>query len=333
MFTPARSAAPDPALRARVVHRSWLRYAAGPALSHRPAHVRAASALVPFAGGHVVVQDDALYLGWLADGRVTALPLPAPDGERLFDEGRGNKHLKPDLEAACPWPTPSGDVLVAFGSGSTPRRERLLVADAAPRGPDGARFVDAPELYAALRARLGAGVDLNVEGALRVAGGRLRLLQRGNGAGRVDAALDLDGSWLDAVLAGGDPAPPRVLDAVRWSLGDLGGVGLTFTDGAPLSGDVWLFSAAAEASPDAVADGPVAGSAIGWADTRGSRWAPLIGPDDRPLPIKLEGITLVEPGLVWGVVDADDPDAPSELLHVRLDGPWPGLPGWAPDRP
>lgn len=319
-----RRARRDPALTARVVDRVPLRYAEGadPQLD-RPAHVRAASAVVRVGPGHVVVQDDALFLGALSPDGVTATTLPSDDGRRLFDDGRGNKMHKADLEAACTWSTPHGTFLVAFGSGSTPRRERLLVARCAPEGLGDPVFHPAGPLYAALRAHLPPGAELNVEGALRTSDGRLRVIQRGNGLLAVDAVLDVDGAWLDALLGEGRGGGPRVVGYARWSLGDIDGVRLTFTDGAPLSGPRWLFSAAAEASPDAVADGPVAGSAVGWADEAGGAWAPLTDASGALVPCKLEGLTLVRPGEVWGVVDADDPDTPSELLHLHLDGPWP----------
>jgi hypothetical protein len=305
------------------VERLPLLYADGPdARVDRPAHVRAASALVRAGRGHLVVQDDALFLAAFGDAGVRATPLPSPDGVRQFDDGRGNKALKPDLEAACAWPTSEGEVLVAFGSGSTSRRERVLVTGLRPDGPSGARLVEAGSLYAAVRACLPSDAELNVEGAFRVRAGVLRLLQRGNGRVGVDAVVDVDGRWLDGVVAGAPPEP-RVLSCARWSLGHLDGVRLTFTDGSPLDDVRWLFSATAEDSPDTVADGPVTGSVVGWADDDGGAWAPVIDGSGAIVRCKLEGLARVRAGEAWGVVDADDPNAPSELLRLRLDGPWP----------
>ena len=306
-----------------MIARVPLRYAEGsdPALD-RPGHVRAASALVRVGRGHVVVQDDALFLGALGLAGVSATTLPAPDGVRLFDEARGNKARKPDLEAACLWPTGRGDVLVALGSGSTPLRERLLIARLTAEGPADAHLVDAGPMYAAVRACLPVETELNLEGAFRTPDGRLRVLQRGNGRGGVDAVIDVDGRWLDLLLAGGTTTP-QVVACATWSLGALQGVRLTFTDGSPLPGAGWMFSATAEASPDAVLDGPVAGSAVGWADEHGGAWAPVTDESGEIVPCKLEGLSLVRPGELWGVVDADDAERPSELLHLSLEGPWP----------
>ncbi|MCK6506291.1 hypothetical protein L6R53_23445 [Myxococcota bacterium] len=315
------------------MRREPLRYAEGPSAAlDRPGHVRAASALLATPHGHLVIQDDALFLACRGPtGRVEALALPAPDGVRLFGDDRGNKAGKLDLEAALSWPSPGGPLLVALGSGSTPARERVVVMPLSGGPP---RVRRAPGLYAALAGAL-AGAALNVEGAFRTGQGHLRLLQRGNGAGGVDAVIDLDGGWLDAWLAGGEGAPP-LRGVVRWHLGLLDGVPLSWTDGLALPASPgaptrWLFSAAAEASPDAVRDGPVTGSVLGWADEEGGAWAPVRDERGALARVKIEGIAAGDRGTAGGdggtilaVTDADDPQAPAELLTLRLEGGWPG---------
>lgn len=310
-----RTAVQDPRLRARVVRRVELRYAEGPSPDHdRPGHVRAASGLVAAGRGHLVIQDDALFLAALEGGAVSAMHLPSTDGVRQFDEGRGNKAHKPDLEAACGW---VDGVVLAFGSGSTARREQVAVVDGS-----GVRLVPCARLYAALREAL-PDAELNVEGALRAADGALRLLQRGNGRGGVDAVIDVDGRWVDALLAGAADPMAVVRSVVRWRLGQVDGVPLGFTDGCALTGDRWLYAAAAEASPDAVLDGPVAGSAVGWCDGREARFALVTDEAGGPLAVKLEGISYTPEHGLLGVADPDDPDRAAELLTFVLDGPWP----------
>lgn len=314
----------DPQRRAIVTARRPLGYAGGarPALD-QPGHVRAASGLLRWGRGWLVIQDDALFLGHLRQAggeiQVEAVPLPSPDGLRRFQDSRGNKADKPDFEAVLRWPGPAGEVVLALGSGSTPRRERVLVLE---RGAE-PRVLEAGPLYAALRAALPAEVELNIEGALRTARGDLRLLQRGNGRGGLDAVIDLEGGGIDAWLRGrGDPPVVRALR--RWELGALDGVRLGFTDGAPLEGERWLFAAAAEASPNAVDDGQVEGSVVGEADEEGGAWAPLTDADGAPLPVKLEGIARRRDGVLLGVLDADDPEVASELVEIRLLGAWGG---------
>jgi hypothetical protein len=105
----------------------------------------------------------------------------------------------------------------------------------------------------------------------------------------------------------------------QYDLGAIDGVPLTFTD-ATLWRDGLLYTAAAEASPDAVRDGVVAGSAIGVIDDAGrTRWTPLRDVDGGPFGAKVEGVA---PGddvdALWVVIDVDDPTVPSELCAVRL---------------
>lgn len=316
-----RRAQRDQKLRATVIERTPLRYAEGAdAAADRPAHVRAGSAIVRMQDQWVVIQDDALFLARLtADGQVRSEPLPAIDGLRQFDELRGNKHQKLDLEAACLWPTPGGPLLLAFGSGSSPKREQLLAAI-----PGDPRLIATPTLYAALRASL-PEAELNIEGAWRSPAGHLRLLQRGNGLGGVNAVIEVDGGFLDALLAG-RVSPVLVRCCERWSLGALDGVPLTWTDAIPRGGH-WLFCAAAEDSPDAVADGPVIGSALGWCDDVTARWTPLMDVNNHPLTDKVEGLALGDhPDELLLVTDPDDATRPAELLRLSLTGDWPQTP-------
>jgi hypothetical protein len=232
----------DPALTAVVVRQTPLHYADGadPA-TDRPAHVRAGSSLARVPGGIAVIQDDANFIAVVAtDGSVSCITLPADaTGQRQFDDNRGNKRRKLDLEACVSMATGGGTLLVALGSGSRPTREQVaLVEWTADSGPV-VTVTNAAGMYAALRAVPEfAGSQLNLEGAVQVAT-RLRLFGRGNGATRgdlrpVNATCDLDWPALLAHLrAPGDipaPAPQRV---VQHELGRLQGVALGFTDATP----------------------------------------------------------------------------------------------------
>jgi hypothetical protein len=324
------------ALGARIVRSVPLLYADGAdAALDRPAHVRSASALVPWGGALVVVQDDALFLA-LADprtGRCRPVTLPAGEGgARQFDDVRGNKRHKPDLEAATAVPDGAGGtVLVAFGSGSTPTREAVLLARGLGTPGAEVRLAAVPALHAALRAAEGfSGSALNVEGAA-YRGGRVVLVNRGNGAptgGRepVDAFCTVP--WealrlhLEDPARAPAPAPEAVLPCV---LPAVGGCRLTLTDAAWI-GRRLLFTAAAEDSPNAVDDGPVTGSAVGWLPAEGEAGgvALLCEADGAPALRKVEGIAAgPRPRTLYLCTDPDAPDAPSELLEVELTGPWP----------
>lgn len=327
----------DPRLRAVVVSRRPLLYTGGAdAATDRPAHVRAGSALARAGARFVVVQDDASFFAVLTpDGAVDPLVLPyAPGGERQFSKGRDNKQLKLDLEACVTLPDGR---LLAFGSGSTEVRERVVLARLAdsPDASSELKLVHAPAFYAALRNEPRfSGSELNVEGAALVLPlGVLRLFQRGNGAASgdrqpVDATCDVALDALIRHLEAPGAVPPPVLGAiVQWELGAIDGTRLTFTDACAERGRLF-FLAAAEASPNAYDDGPVAGVVLGvTADERPhgtARLALLTDESGAPFRAKAEGLVLDpdEPSRAVIVLDLDDPERPSELCTLRLEGPW-----------
>ncbi len=311
----------DPTLSARVVGRQPLLYTAGPDTSlDRPVHVRAASAIARLPGGRLaIVQDDASFIALLdARGHVRDVPLPAPDGIRLFDTTRGNKGKKLDLEACVVM----GERLIAFGSGSTGARERVVLFDDAL----GARVVHAHELYGALRAA-GAfsGSELNIEGAARHEGD-IVLFQRGNGAPHggilpVNATARLEEQALLAYLDGAGPCPP-IASITSWDLGHAARVRLTFTDAATTPRGTLAFLACAEDTADAIQDGPVSGVALGLLDDRAgmARLTTVLDEQERPLTDKGEGLAFESATRAFVVVDKDDPSLPSEMLELRIDG-------------
>lgn len=301
----------DTRLRAMVVARTPLFYAEGPSPQHdRPAHVRAGSGLAWRGESLVVVQDDALFLAHVdpKTGRATAEALPSIGGQRQFDKGRGNKMAKADLEAVCVFET--GE-LVAFGSGSSPRRESVVLED---------ELVAANGLYAALRAEKGfSGCELNVEGAT-VHAGDLVLFNRGNGSPKdlaCDASVRLAAAPFLSWLRGKGKLPP-LRDVTRYELGTIDGVRLTFTDAAVRGGSL-AYLAAAEESPDAIEDGPVAGTALGWITGDEVRYC-VIEERGEPFREKAEGLALDprDESLAWIVLDKDEPDAPAELCRLEL---------------
>lgn len=342
MPVPSAVAEVVPDLEARVVSRRPLLYARGADASlDRPLHVRAGSALARLDGGLLaVVQDDASFVA-LVDprlgGEVFDLPLPSEDGVRQFGHARGNKHEKLDLEACLV----TDGVLLAFGSGSTPRRERVLVLSAswstpgqAASAPAEARaaIVHAEALYAAMRADPAfCGSELNVEGAV-VRGPDVLFFQRGNGApardlAPVDATARVDRKALLAYLRGEGPCP-ALRDVIAWRLtmpGDAPGR-LSFTDAALTPRGNLAFLACAEDSPDATEDGPVSAVTIGRLDDRIRVAALALVRDEAGAPLldKAEGLAFdpADASRAWVVVDKDDETTPSELLELRLGEGW-----------
>lgn len=317
---------------ARIVARRSLRYADGgdPSVG-RPPHVRAASGLAwQVRNGQRVLfvpQDDTSFVAVLAppSGDVSAITLDhAPGGHRVFDKRSGTKELKLDLEAIA---AIDDTHTLLVGSGSHRNRRRMVLLDA-----DGShRIVDCATLYDALQTRIEfAGSELNIEGATRL-GDRLWLSNRGNGAAQGDVPpMDAIGSLsfreLGRYMGGTGPAP--VLEGVlMFDLGRIDESRLTFTDlAAAPDGSIW-FVASAEASPNAYDDGDVAGSAVGRIDlgAKTCTLAVLVDGEGRTVRNKVEGLAVqaisADRVRAYACVDADDPDAPSELLTLELQPP------------
>lgn len=286
----------DPSLSARVteVHRLGGSAAGG---------VRAGSALAWAGGRLLVVQDDAFSVVWIDPATRALEPVVlAGEGAPL------SKAEKPDFEAMLA--APDG-ALYILGSGSTPMRRWIARLD--PTSGT-ARLVDAGPLYDAAADAL--GVTPNIEGAVLL-GEVVRLFHRGSGgAPFANASLDVPRS----ALSGG---PARVLSLTRYDLGAIGAVALTFTDAIPLGDGRILYLAVAEDTPDAIADGPVVGGAVGVLGPDEARWTPLIEADGAPCTRKAEGVALEPDGHAgFLLTDPDNALEPAELCRLTLEGSW-----------
>jgi hypothetical protein len=287
--------------------------------------VRAASAVTPWGDGWLIAQDDATHAAWWRPeiGEVERLRLlVSRAGLDLFDEASGTKVLKPDLEAACPVQIAGRPAVLLLGSGSLlPRTDGVLVVDTG--AGIAVHTTDLAPLYARVQAALGlSDGQLNLEGAC-VVGDRLRWFQRGHGRSRVaSASVDVDLEGIIATIRGeGSVAAIELGEVRRYDLGTMGGWPLTITDAVTLPDGQVCVSATAEDAPDAVADGPVAGSVVA---VLGEHGAPIVLPLPAPLAThKVEGLAVVDVldddtvGLL-AVVDQDDPDVASLAIHLTL---------------
>lgn len=298
----------------------------------RPAHIRAASGLAAVPGGIALVQDDTNFIVVLGPTGEHRFTLTLPEGEgglRQFDDTRGNKKYKLDLEACVTVDARGETWMLALGSGSKKRREQVAIVRGWSARAPSVSLVNAPLLYDRLRREHAfAGSELNIEGAIAI-GNRVRLFGRGNGEVRgelrpINATCDLDVAaliaHLDAPASSPAPAPTNIM---AYELGANGDVPYTFTD-ATVRGDAMLYCAAAEASPDVTRDGPVGGSAIGIIEGQRARWTPVTHPGGARYDGKIEGITALQGAddRVFAVVDTDDPAAASTLLTIELRGSW-----------
>jgi hypothetical protein len=279
-----------------------------------PAHVRSASALRRFENRLVIVQDDVNALAVRdARGLVRPVLLPAHvSGRRVFDDGLGNKLDKLDLEACVTLPDGR---LVAFGSGSLPQREQLVVWRGGQEAPV---LVGASSFYSELRAAVTMGTErLNVEGSV-IVGSELWLFQRGNDARRAAAnaiaAVDCGEfvGWLDGGVAA---AIPTVKSVTSVDLGELSGIPYSFTDAVALDDERVVVLACAEDAADAISDGAVLGCQVGLLDGKGLRLADIYDATGQRTRLKLEGIERRgESRTEFDVaVDVDRPAVPAQL--------------------
>ncbi len=305
-----------PPLELRELRRLDLEAASGPG---RPAHVAAASGVVQRGDFVYVIGDDELFLA------VFEVASGAPGRlERVFvgelpAERDARKAAKPDLEALTVLPPfedhPQG-ALLGLGSGSTSARDRGFVWGL---GPDGALRGEAVQieltpLYELLRDELG---ELNIEGAA-VVGERLWLLQRGNSELGVNVVAELALSEVMESLVRDRALAASELRRVRaYDLGELGGAKLTFSDASPLGGELLVFTASAESSPNAYEDGEILGSVVGTIDSDGD--VRRLRTIDRTY--KVEGVhAMLEAGVMslTFVCDQDDAEVASPLLSATM---------------
>jgi hypothetical protein len=313
-----------------------MRYAsAASAQDDRPDYIRAASGLTWVGDRLAVIQDDASFLALVDSetGLADAIPLPVgADGVRQFDEARGNKARKMDLEAVTLVPSTDGVLLAAFGSGSLTPRETVVLVSFGRAAPPRVASHAASAFYARLRGATGfAGSEMNVEGAVYV-DSVLKLFGRGNGAAVGDLQptnASCDVIWTDLRAHLKHPStisPPTPRDIVQYDLGSLNGVSLGFTDVTRGGSASILYAAAAESSPDVTRDGDVQGSVLGVIQPRASmaRWTVLRDEQGQRFRGKIEGVVRdkVFDDRVFAVVDSDDHTRPAELLEVVLSGPW-----------
>jgi hypothetical protein len=284
--------------------------------------VRAASGVAPLGDGWLVAQDDATHAAWLRDGGVVPVRLlPPVEGLDLFTEAEGTKHLKPDLEVACPAEVDGAPGVLLLGSGSGSRRMRGVLV----RLDDGdplARTADLAPLYSRVAELLGVPMDqLNLEGASRH-DATVRWFNRGNlAAGVPSASVDVGLEALVAAVLGlGDPASVPIGRPTVYDLGAVDGVGLAVTDAIALPDGRVLVSAAAEDTPNAVDDGPVVATALALIDGEAVLAVEPI-PEVNGHVHKIEGLALRSTDgaqvHLLAVVDDDDPDVPSAAVHLR----------------
>ena len=226
------------------------------------------------------------------------------------------KAAKSDLESLIVFPAAADDepaLLVAWGSASRPQREFAHVFDLDGQGAivSEPRQVSLSGLCVPLQQRFG---ELNLEAGF-VHGGQMHLFQRAHAGQPVNGHVRFDARAMREWLCEEATEPPRPLAMTDIDLGSVDGVPLGITDAAVLPEGGYVFSAVAEDTSDAYADGACVGSVIGLADDQDQ----VVGLKRLQGDPKVEGLAFAASDRLWLVTDADDPARASELLELH----WP----------
>ena len=144
-------------------------------------------------------------------------------------------------------------------------------------------------------------------------------------------------------------SPPGLHDVVQFNLGSIDGVNITFTGSAPASVSAsrilekteFVYTASAEASPDATRDGAVAGTVLGLVQSidfsqrdeklndsyEAGVFNFLSYANGTRFLYKTEGVTIPpgtgfwkqKDGVALIVLDMDNPNVPSQMCLVQLE--------------
>jgi hypothetical protein len=286
----------------------------------RPTYLTAASGLVQVGEYLYIVGDDENHLAvFKAHSNEAGTLIRLVEGDLPLDYEE-RKAAKGDFEVLLVLPSfgsyPYG-VLLALGSGSkkTRRRGLLLELNALGEVLGSPTTIDLTELYKYLKKQFS---ELNIEGAF-IQQSTFNLVQRGNKSeDSQNAIIELDLNQVLESLATRQIIPSAAIKhTTSYDIGAIENVPLCFTDAVALPTGDWVFSAAAEATDNAYADGEYLGGALGIVNARGTiTHLELI---DRQY--KVEGISakLQENRVeLLLVTDADNVAIPAKLLSTSL---------------
>lgn len=302
---------------ARLTHVRSLDLAGGSQRGRR-AHIAAASGIVSVGEFRYVIADDEHHVGVFPRRGHAAGRLVRVRAGRLPLGHEARKRRKPDFEAITALPAFDGcpdGALLLVPSGS--RANRCLGA-LLPLESDGslsghARTVDLRAIYGAI----GTAFPLNIEGAF-VQGTHLALMQRAHKGSAINARIRIAlVPLLEALADDRPPSRSALFDMHTFSLGSIGDVPLGFTDAAALPFGGFAFTAVAEDTGNAYADGDCVGAAIGIVD----RHDRIVAQWRLQPPLKVEGIEAIVSGpraRIDVVTDADDACAAARLLTTSI---------------
>lgn len=277
--------------------------------------ITSASGLVKIKNHFYVIADDQLTLARFHIQNLSPIELtPLLLGNLPFDF-KERKKVKPDWESLCKVSFQDLNGLLAMPSGSTENREMgifiKIIDDTI--SSDLPMKIDLSEIFSVLRLKF---PDLNIEGSV-VFNDRLKLFQRGNGVGGVNAIIDIDlKGFMNDVQQGQIIGADHISQIKFIELGELNGVRLGFTDTCTIDDKLW-FLAAAEDSKSTYHDGLFCGSILGCLNSAGD----ILARYEIDCLAKPEGLWIESEKnslMVYFVTDADSPEICSALYSVRL---------------
>ncbi len=280
-------------------------------------------------GLYYVTGDDSPYL-YVLDKTFKEIKRISLTDTAGFGSGRVVKEEKEDLESMTKIELDGETYLLLLGSGSAPaRRQAYLISLHEPLSPVVERLSLA-KLYDRLQQdkRVVNGNLLNIEG-IAAGDGKLHLLQRGLGNGR-NVLVTYDLAEFISFLRGRSTAPPAYAVAV-FMLQQINGFGAGFS-GAYLFDDKLFFTASVESTTNAIEDGEVLGSFVGYipaaavvagtAESASLVSALITQPDGTAFKGKAEAVVVVEKAAAENsytvLAVTDDDQGHSELLKLRV---------------
>lgn len=230
--------------------------------------IRAASGLVKRGPNFFVIADDDLSLAVFQieeDANIDFVPLVPGILPENKDE---RKKLKPDWESLTLVQFDQVEALLAIPSGSTANRRQGCLIELTATGSvvnSSPLKIDFSSLYQELSRTFS---ELNIEGAC-FQGNKLKLFQRGNGLKAQNAIIDLDAKGILSDILSHRPVQENwLLNIKDYTLGDLNGCRLDFTDACAIGDKIW-FLAVAENSASTYEDGEYNGAILACLDNSG----------------------------------------------------------------
>ncbi|WP_210488057.1 DUF6929 family protein [Rufibacter aurantiacus] len=290
---------------------------------------------VPSASGieragdqYYVIGDDSPYLFCLNEQFKVVQKVSLLEAKSMVG-GRIPKPVKPDLEAITSVMLEGQPYLFIVGSGATSMRNVGYLVPITRQGAGKPVQVPLEKLYDQLRQNKAITGDaaLNIEG-LSADEEYLYLLQRFAPGGH-NVLITYTLSSITSFLRGRGEAPqPSAIQP--WVLPDLAQIKTGFSGLATGLGGRLLFTASAEETPNAVLDGEVYGSLVGWlkAHPKGSAQAtvpqtvvPVKEKDGSILKSKIESICIIDEHRhhLEAVAVADNDDGSSELVLLTFN--------------